>query len=120
MSILNFFSKFNVYYSNFKKKEKEFQCQKQVMFQSTKWFGFGVQDNLNKRERLLFKKKERKKEKFYRSLKNHIERKAYKNENLKYKQHNCSKYYTGDGMTFRVTISLYLTGTWTVHHVQHT
>ena len=56
-SILNFFSKFNIYYSNFKKKEKEFQCQQQAMFQSTKWFGFGVQDNLNKRGK---KKKERK------------------------------------------------------------
>ena len=69
-----------------------------------------------------FKQKgeKRKKEKLYRSLKNHIERKTYKNENLKYKQHNCSKYYTGDGMTFRVTISLYLTGTWNIHHVQHT
>ena len=58
MSILNFFSKFNVYYSNFKKKKK-FQCQKQVMFQSTKWFGFGAQDNLNKRDLLLFKKKKK-------------------------------------------------------------
>lgn len=67
-----------------------------------------------------FPLQKKKKKSFTEVLKNHIERKAYKNENLMYKQHNCFKYYTGAEMTFRVTISLYLAGAWPVHHVHHT
>ena len=40
-SIKLVFSKCKIYYSKFKKK-KEFQCQKQVSFQNSKWFGFGA------------------------------------------------------------------------------
>lgn len=77
--------KFNIYYSNWKKEEKSFNIKSKSYFKVHNGFDFGwdVRQLFKKKTFFLKKKKKNRGRGAYGSFKNHIERKAYKNE-LKY------------------------------------